>query len=524
MIAPRTPPRAILTASLRSAPSTWDALLTLLLRRYPYAEWGTFARFGWRDTPDGLVLTLAALDQPTPGDLDPRTDIVAFQEPYTLRSVLDTEAGPLAFGVIHSHPEGYRTWPSALDDDMDTYLSGYVAGFTPERPYVSLIVARDEDGSVRASGRVFWRGQWRPITAFRVLPHHVALDPPPVDHLIGPALDQVFGGATAAADADLDLRRVARLASAFGAEAAARLARATVAVIGASGTGSPILEVLARAGVGRIITVDPDAFSASNLERVHGSLLTDVPPEGKEGAPKVVLAQRHIHAINPHCEVIALEGALPQDAVLDAVLHADVAIGCTDQIHSRVALSELAARFLVPVLDVGVVLEGEEGLCSGLVVGLTRFLPEDPCAYCRGMVDTARLTRELMSPGEREARRAAAAEAVARGEDGGAYWHDDPQLNTVGFLTTTAGGMAAGYAIGWVTGRFVLPFSRTEMNLALPWFGVADQTETEGAPEPTCTCRLMLGHADQGAVHTFLTAPAHWVPVVRHRDLKSLPR
>src|SRR4051794_35952239 len=83
-----------------------DELKALLFRRYPRHEWATFARFGWRVTAGGLVLTLAALDRPTPGDLDEGVGHVAIAESYTLRIALGAEGHPLAVGVIHSHPLG----------------------------------------------------------------------------------------------------------------------------------------------------------------------------------------------------------------------------------------------------------------------------------------------------------------------------------------------------------------------------------------------------------------------------------
>src|SRR4051812_15458169 len=85
---------------VRHAEPELAALLSLLFRRYPRYEWATFARFGWRKTEGGgLVLTLAGLDPPGPGDLDERVGHVAFSEPYTLRAALTAETHPFAVGV-----------------------------------------------------------------------------------------------------------------------------------------------------------------------------------------------------------------------------------------------------------------------------------------------------------------------------------------------------------------------------------------------------------------------------------------
>jgi hypothetical protein len=210
--------------------------------------------------------------------------------------------------------------------------------------------------------------------------------------------------------------------------------------------------------------------------------------------------------------VIAIQGSLPQPEVIDAVLGADLALGCTDQQHSRLALSDLALRYLVSVIDCGVTLEGSDGRVTGQIIQLVRFLAADPCALCRGMIDQQRVAQELMSEEEKAKRRVAAREALARGEPGNSYWRDLPQLSTVGYLTTTAGAMAAGYAIGWLTRRFDLPFGRLQMNLVAP---LLDTVEPKATPRDFCTCRRMRGTADQGQADAFITPPHHWSSV-RH--------
>jgi hypothetical protein len=473
---------------VRMASPELDEFRASLFRRYPDAEWATFVRFGWRRAGNVLVLTLAGLDPPSAGDLDDRVAHVAIAEPYTLRIALASEAHRFAIGIAHSHPAGCAPFPSVIDDDMDRYYADYFGGFTGGRPYVSLIASMFND-ELGITGRVFWEDQW--LEVGRVLVERTPL--------------RSWGiGLTQAEDAPRD--RVARLAAAFGDDAAARLRRAAVAVIGAGGTGSAAIEVLARAGVGRLIIVDPDRFEQSNLERVHGS----IPQHAEKSIAKSALAREHVRAIDPTIVVDAFVGALPQSEVLDAVVTADVALGCTDQQHSRLALSDLATRYLVPTLDCGVMLEGRTGRVTAQVAQIVRFLAADPCAWCRGMIVPTRLAQELMSPEERTRRQTIAAEARARGERGDPYWAEEPQLNTVGYHTTMVGAMVAGYAIGWITGRFDPPFSRLQMNLVAPFL---DVTDADGAARAECACRRVRGWADQGSADSFITAPDHWPPV-----------
>lgn len=221
---------------MRCDSPTFKRLEELIFRRYPDEEWGTFGRFGWRETPQGIVLTLSSLVEPLPGELDEDTSIVSIREPYTLRMALDAEVQPLAVGVIHSHPKGYRCLPSPTDDDMDTYYAEYFSGFAIDRPYVSLIFA-ERDGELIGSGRFFWRGNWHLIDRFTNLGRQIRLEGAPID------------------EGWSDDRR-ARLKAAFGDSAQMDLRGARVAVIGASGTGSPVIEVLARAGVGHLTVID----------------------------------------------------------------------------------------------------------------------------------------------------------------------------------------------------------------------------------------------------------------------------
>src|ERR1035438_1252506 len=140
-------------------------LRTLLFRRYPFSEWATFFRCGWRETGDSLVITVASVDSPVAGDLDERVGHVAIDEAYTLRMALAAERHSFGVGIIHSHPEDCAPIASPTDDDMDTYYSRYFSDFAPDRPYVSLIasVLRSD---LTLSGRVWWQGKWMWVSRF----------------------------------------------------------------------------------------------------------------------------------------------------------------------------------------------------------------------------------------------------------------------------------------------------------------------------------------------------------------------
>lgn len=466
-------------------------LWNVIFQRYPDKEWGTFVRFGWVETNNGLVLTLKSIDKPVESDLNDNNWMTEINSQYIRKIVRNVNNHPFATGFVHSHPEGYGTNPSELDDDMETYCSDLLKGYN-ERPFISLIFSKSEK-RLSASGRVYWKGQCFIIDRFAIENHNVSLyDFEPPKYL------------------DMDaLQKTARLASAFSEESAQILAGAIVGVVGQSGTGSPVDELLCRAGVGKIIGVDADVFTDSNLERVHGSEFDDA----ERNLKKVLIAKRHLQSINPNCDFVAIDGRLPQEGVLNELLWCDIVIGCTDQHSARIALSELSFRYLVPVIDIGVSMEGEDGKITGQVVQINKLFPGEPCVYCREMIDSQIASQELMTEVELANRRAEAQLAFEENKNPNAYWKDMPQLNTVGYLTTWAGSLATGYVIGYLTGRFPMAKNRIELNISAKGIQIIEKNEKIKAG---CGCVLATGSCSQ-EIHTIISvAPSHWSKPIIH--------
>lgn len=83
----------------------------------------------------------------------------------------------------------------------------------------------------------------------------------------------------------------------IGAEALEKLHRAKVIIFGVGGVGSFVCEALARAGVGSIELVDKDVVDITNINRQLIALHSTV------GRPKVEVAAKRLHDINPAMEV-----------------------------------------------------------------------------------------------------------------------------------------------------------------------------------------------------------------------------
>jgi molybdopterin/thiamine biosynthesis adenylyltransferase len=291
----------------------------------------------------------------------------------------------------------------------------------------------------------------------------------------------------------------------YGEAAATRLLNSTVVIAGCSGTGSPAAEVLARAGVGRFVLVDPERLDKSNLERVHGSYAEHFL---KEPYPfKVDSLRDLILKINPHAEVTAIVGNILQQEVRDHLVSADLLLCCTDTNHSRAATAELAYRYLLPALDVGVRLEGEKGAVNHEVGQITVYAPGLPCAYCLGLIDSWAASVELMSETEKARRKHEARLARERGDNALGYWRDVPGLPTVGHFTALAGALLASYAIGWLTGAFFPPRNFFQFDILGNNF---DFVGLDITAKPTCYCQRFIGHSDQAAAYAIVSAPEHW--------------
>ncbi len=488
---------------LRIRDTDMVALQKHVFQRYPDREWGTFFRFGFRRTSWGLALSYIDPLLPAPGDLDRQQGLTRFTDQYSRRAFRLAGETSVAVGVVHSHPEGSKTWPSALDDDMDQYFAREIGAFSGGRPYCSLILQRSDSTGLTFTGRVFDKGQWLSLESL-------------ID----------IGSVIARYETELhDDRRTpatsnesttARLEALMGAPSAERLKKGVIGIIGASGTGSPAAHVLARAQIGEFVLVDPERFAPSNHERFHVSTRADV---DQAPAPfKVELVRRLIESINPGAKVTTIAGNVLHDNVLDELLNCDLLIGCSDTQHARAALSDIASHYLLPSIDVGVLMEGQKGTVSSQLVDCTAFSPELPCGFCAGRICGVALSQELMSEQELLERELAAAEAEARGDNPDHYWRRQRQFPTVGYLTTIAGALAAGYAEGWLTGAFNAPHSLFQFDVGRERLGVTapPRLHVQG-----CSCESRRGWADQAHASRNVLRPSHWAKrgIVLHRPL-----
>lgn len=127
-------------------------------------------------------------------------------------------------------------------------------------------------------------------------------------------------------------RRFGGIDRLYGHGALAMAAPAHVAVVGIGGVGSWAVEALARSGIGRLTLIDLDHVAESNMNRQIHAL------EDTLGAAKVGAMKTRIAAINPACEVVAIEDFVEPENVATLLPACAAVIDAIDNVRAKAAL------------------------------------------------------------------------------------------------------------------------------------------------------------------------------------------
>lgn len=135
----------------------------------------------------------------------------------------------------------------------------------------------------------------------------------------------------------------------LGREATKLLASSCVAVFGVGGVGTHCIEALARGGVGRLILIDNDVVSLTNLNRqsiaYHSTL----------GEYKVQVMKGRVKDINPRALVIAMNtfvlGDNVEDLFKELPFAVDYIVDAIDNVTAKIALVQYAKNHDLPLIS-----------------------------------------------------------------------------------------------------------------------------------------------------------------------------
>jgi len=167
------------------------------------------------------------------------------------------------------------------------------------------------------------------------------------------------------------------------------LRHAKVAVAGLGGGGSHVVQQLAHMGVGDIIGIDFDRAEATNRSRLVGmGWLHDILRTRKTN-----IMARMVRRINRQVRFTKVPWPVPDQRALDELKRADVIVGCLDTLHARADLQEIAWRYLIPYVDIGLLIQPSD---AGVTIGgnVATFIPGSFCAWCIDFLSEAKLSAE----------------------------------------------------------------------------------------------------------------------------------
>ncbi len=271
---------------------------------------------------------------------------------------------------VHSHPTGYERF-STIDDYSDRSVFASVWSLLDdELPHASVVMLPD--------GAMFGR----------MVGDGVIGDPFESIMVVGDDI-KVYGRAWGGGGQGFALRH----AQAFGKGTIERLRSLSVVVVGCSGTGSIVVEQLARLGVGRIVLIDPDFVEEKNLNRILNT--------GKEDAylnrPKVQALASAIARMGLGTEVVPMVANLDSTEAVLAVAECDVAFGCMDGVEGRHLLNRITTFYSIPYFDVGVRLDADgHGGISGIAGAVNYLQPGGSSLLSRGLYTKEHLKAEEM--------------------------------------------------------------------------------------------------------------------------------
>lgn len=171
---------------------------------------------------------------------------------------------------------------------------------------------------------------------------------------------------------------------AFGKALVQDLSKLKISVVGAGATGSATALLLTRLGVGELCLIDNDTIEQSNLNRLHGAKISDV------GKYKVDVLQQYINEIGIGTKVSVAKGWVSDQECINHLKTSDLIFGCTDDNSGRILLNRFAYFYLIPVIDMGLIIKVKEDNSGVLdLQGRTSYLfSGGDCLLTKGNIST----------------------------------------------------------------------------------------------------------------------------------------
>jgi hypothetical protein len=240
---------------------------------------------------------------------------------------------------IHCHP---KPWPffSKTDDSSDKLLSDTVTGWTDRNEDVLSMIMLP-DGSL--FGRIIdFETNFSDLYSINV---------------IGDDISCYLNSEITKSGEDINIESEVNLRTrqAFGDGTTSIIKSLSIGVVGCSGTGSIVAELLSRLGVGRLVLVDHDNVEYKNLNRIVNSTVDDA----AQGRLKVNVLKDAIERMGTGVEVITVADDIHCYNAYEEIAACDIVFGCMDSVDGRHVLNRIATYFCSGFFDIGVRLDAD---------------------------------------------------------------------------------------------------------------------------------------------------------------------
>lgn len=321
------------------------------------------------------ALLVSDVLEPQVGDFDIQTPgALSFASHYLRRALLAVRSRGLAgFLTVHTHPfANDKVSFSGYDDSNDPPLMSNLYDLEPSGVFGSMVA-----GSSSLMGRV-----WLPNAS-----------PLPLEEMIsvGESIRVFPLNGVSSIDVPKPAAIFDRSLALTNAGVLSVLSKWRVGVVGASGTGSLVIELLLRAGVGEIVIFEFDHSDRTNLNRVLHMRRSDADAR----RPKSERAAEVIGESGLPTRVTIIPGGDIRDApVANELRGCDLLFGCVDRDWPRLILCEAAYQYLIPLIDLGTEIGLNSSEVQSLDTRVSYIAPGRACLVCAGIVRRERLALE----------------------------------------------------------------------------------------------------------------------------------
>ena len=149
-----------------------------------------------------------------------------------------------------------------------------------------------------------------------------------------------------------------------------KIINSRVLIVGAGGLGCPVIDYLARAGVGNLGIIDDDKVNISNIHRQSLYNSKDV------GKSKVLVLKKKIKLINPQVKVKIFKKRIEKKNIKEIVKNYEFIVDGSDNFKTKFLLNEYSIK-LKKILFVGAISKFD-----GHIFTFNFNKKKEPCLKC----------------------------------------------------------------------------------------------------------------------------------------------